>query len=253
MNTAEFNFVKYTTIHTPQIETLLKKVDQLNGNPRYLKYDQIKNRYWNTIYKAFPTNQFFVFDSNTLVAVINCVPLHLTKNEYVNLSEDGWRWALEKSFEDRERSLEPNFLCCLSIKTNKDYSQRELYQYIIQELKTSALEQKYQAIISPVRPSMKQFYPLQDITNYAQWINNSGLPYDTNIRTHVKNGAVILKTCSKSLQVEGSIAQWESWTGFTFQTTGEYTLTKALTTLKINVELNKGYYNEPHIWMLYRL
>lgn len=253
MNTTEFNFVKYDAIQTPQIEVLLKKVDQLDGNPKYLQYDSIKSRYWKLIYRNFSSQQFFIFDHNTLVAVVNCVPLHLTKNEISNLSDDGWRWALEKSFADGERGLTANTLCCLSIKTNKDYSQSNLQQYIIQQLKNIATQQQFTAIISPIRPKMKQFYPLQDITNYAQWINNYGLPYDVGIRTHVKNGAVIAKACIRSMQIEGSVAQWEEWTGFTFQTTGEYILPKALSPLRINVELNKGHYNEPHIWMLYRL
>lgn len=253
MNTSEFSFIKYETIHTPQIEILLKKVDQLDAGPKYLQYDNIKAKYWKSIYKAFAPTQFFVFDNNTLAAVINCVPLHLTKNELNTLSDDGWRWALEKAFADSERGLSANTLCCLSIKTNRDYTQKDLHHFIISHLKRTTLESQYQALITPVRPKMKQFYPLQDISNYSQWINNYGLPYDIAIRTHVKNGAVILKACIRSLQIEGSVTQWETWTGYTFQTTGDYILPKALSPLRINVELNKGYYNEPHIWMLYRL
>ncbi|MDM1377962.1 hypothetical protein [Myroides marinus] len=253
MNTTEFNFVKYDTIHTPQIEVLLKEVEQLDSNPQYLKFDKIKTKYWPHIYQAFPNTQFFVFCDNTLAAVINCVPLYLTKGELNSLSDDGWRWALEKAFTDRDRGNNPNAMCCLSIKTSREFNQQELFQFIIKHLKNSASITHYPVILCPVRPKMKQYYPLQDINNYAQWINNYGLPYDSNIRMHVKNGAVIKKTCNKSLQIEGTVSQWEMWTGFTFQTTGEYTLNRALSTLKVNVELNKAYYNDPHIWMLYNV
>ncbi|AJA70755.1 hypothetical protein HX057_13690 [Myroides odoratimimus] len=253
MNTAEFSFICFDQLNSVQKDNLVQKIKELSNLPQYLQADSGKVKYWNSIFKVFSSQQFIVLENNNLVATIHCVPLHLTKTEFAKLSDGGWRWALEKSFADHERILKPNTLCCLSIFTNKSYSENEVHQYVINNLKLYATQEEYQNIICPIRPKMKQHYPLQDIMNYSQWINNSGLPYDIEIRKHVINGAIIQGVCTTSFYVEGTILQWEKWTGYTFQSSGEYILPMGLTTLRVNVELNKGYYTEPNIWMIYKL
>ncbi|MCA4805437.1 hypothetical protein [Myroides odoratimimus] len=253
MNTAEFSFICFDQLNSVQKDNLIQKITELDTFPAYLNADSIRNKYWNSMFTVFSTDQFIVLEDNNLVATIHCIPLHLTKTEFAKLPAGGWRWALEKSFADHERILKSNTWCCLSIFTNKSYPENEIHHYIMSNLKQIATQKKYQNIISPIRPKMKQHYPLQDTTNYSQWINNSGLPYDVEVRKHVINGAVIQGVCSSSFHIEGTIIQWEKWTGYTFQSTGEYILPMGLSTLKVNVELNKGEYIEPNIWMIYKV
>ncbi|UVD79924.1 GNAT family N-acetyltransferase [Myroides albus] len=232
---------------------LLEKVDALNVWPEYILNDRINMEYWERIYYEFPLFQFFLMDGDVLVANGNCVPLYLTKSERQNLSDRGWDWALEKAFIDKDKQSKVNTLCALQIAVNKNYQGQGISKLLLRFMKAIAREQKLKDFILPIRPSMKHLYPLQRMEDYMQWINEKGQPYDSWIRTHLNNGAKIVKVCKESMFVDGTVKQWEEWTGYTFQSSGKYIIPFALNPIEISIETNRGVYIEPNVWMQYNL
>jgi hypothetical protein len=51
--------------------------------------------------------------------------------------------------------------------------------------------------------------------------------------------------------VEEDIAFWQLWAGRRFERSGEYLLKGALVPIKIDLERQRGRYEEPNVWVSY--
>jgi hypothetical protein len=109
------------------------------------------------------------------------------------------------------------------------------------------------ALIAPVRPSWKGLYPLVPIERYAGWRRPDGLLFDPWMRAHERLGGTVLKPEPRSLQITGSVLEWETWTGLRFVESGDYWFPGGLATLAIDAALDRGSYWEPNVWMLHEL
>lgn len=227
------------------------QVDQFNVWPAYVLADKVNLKYWERIYELFADYQFYLLDGDVVVGNGNCIPLYLSEAELANLPDRGWDWALEKSVSDYEKGLKPNTLCALQIGLNKEFQGKGISNQLISYMKSIALKISLSAFILPIRPNLKTNFPLIPIEEYIQWTNKEGLPYDAWVRTHVKGGAKIVKICSQSMIVEGTVKEWESWTELTFQSSGEYLLPVLLNPITIDLINDRGVYIEPNVWMQY--
>jgi hypothetical protein len=106
-----------------------------------------------------------------------------------------------------------------------------------------------EALIAPVRPSLKERYPLVPVERYAGWRREDGLPFDPWIRVHERAGGTILKPEPRSLRITGTVAEWEEWTEMQFPESGEYVFPGGLSTVEIDREADAGRYWEPNVWM----
>jgi hypothetical protein len=82
-------------------------------------------------------------------------------------------------------------------------------------------------------------------------VREDGLPFDPWMRVHARLGATTLRPEPHSMQINGSIAEWERWTGMAFPTDGEFVFPGGLAPL--HVRNGVGRYWEPNVWMLHRL
>ena len=71
-------------------------------------------------------------------------------------------------------------------------------------------------LIAPVRPSLKDRYPITPIERYLDWTRANGEPFDPWVRVHVRRGGTIAKPIPRSMQIVGTVAEWEQWTGMRF-------------------------------------
>jgi hypothetical protein len=53
------------------------------------------------------------------------------------------------------------------------------------------------------------------------------------------------------MRISGSLQSWQTWTGMSFQSSGEYIIPGALAPIKIDVENDSGEYIEANVWMLH--
>jgi hypothetical protein len=105
----------------------------------------------------------------------------------------------------------------------------------------------------PVRLSQKSEYPLIPFAQYVDWQQSNGRPFDPELRMHVDMGGSILAIAPRALVLEGSVAEWERWSGMRFAESGEYIVDGALRPVIIDCENNRGYYEEANIWVLHHL
>ena len=85
----------------------------------------------------------------------------------------------------------------------------------------------------------------------SQWRRTDGELFDPWMRVHERLGARIGPPSPKSLLITGSVAEWESWTGMSFPTSGDYTFPEGLAPLHVDTIAGRASYWEPNIWMIH--
>lgn len=220
--------------------------------PEFMQHDSIVEKYWSSLYTDFLDIQFASYFDDKIAGVGNSIPIHW-KDNFKNLPAGGLDWAMEKAVSDLEKELTPNLLVAVQILINPELRSKGLSYQFIDLMKQVARTQGIEYIALPVRPTQKHLYPLIDMEEYSKWTNQKGEPFDSWIRVHLNSGGEIVSICSKSMTIRGTVNEWEKWTGLTFQSSGLYTIEKALCPIEINIEKNFGEYIEPNIWIIHKV
>lgn len=220
--------------------------------PEFMFHDPVADEHWDGLFEHFPAYQFALIhnESKAVAGIANSVPL-AWHEDFEDLPDEGWDWALIKSASDYEKSNEVNLLCGLQISIHPNFQGQGLSGVMLPHMVELARSMDLTAVIIPVRPSLKERYPLTPIDRYISWSNKDGYPYDPWLRVHVRNGGRIIKPCPYAMKVIGRITEWEQWTGLRFFETGDYIIPGALTPVKIDVEDDLGEYIEPNVWIVH--
>lgn len=220
--------------------------------PEFMQHDKIVEKYWSDLYNAFLHLQFALFDQETLVGLGNSICLNW-EGPLSDLPDTGLDWAMEKANRDYREGLKPNLQVGVQILINPEYQGGGISYKMLSIMKDIARNNGIQRIALPVRPTLKSEYPLIDIDEYIRWKNKDGLPLDPWIRVHVNDGGEIINSCKESMKIEGSISEWENWTGISFPKSGSFTVEKALAPIRIDKDANKGTYIEPNVWIIHKI
>ena len=141
----------------------------------------------------------------------------------------------------------------VQIAVDNKYQGRGLSSLSVKEMSNLAIKRGIKRIVIPLRPSNKHKYPLIPIEDYMNWKLDNNLPFDSWLRVHIKAGGKIIKICSKSMFIPGTIDEWKEWTKLDFPGSGSYIIPGALNPISIDTEKNQGLYIEPNIWILHEL
>jgi GNAT superfamily N-acetyltransferase len=242
--------VALRTLAARDVPAVDERWDEQTGGvwPEYNRHGDVLNRYWGHLDDVFPEFQLvLVDDAGGLLARAHTIPLRWDGTvEGLPAGIDG---AIERGFELAASGEAANALSALAIVVNPLHQGRGLSSRVLDAMRGLTREQALVALIAPVRPSLKERYPLTPIERYAHWTRDDGLPFDPWIRTHVRLGGEILKPESHSLRITGTVAEWEEWTEMRFPESGVYVFPECLAPLTIDVEADVGRYWEPNVWM----
>jgi len=255
-----FSYVSLNTIKTMNYKTILgeyriKKFQNTLGSktwPKFMQHDEIVNKYWLDLYTDFSNFQFALFNNDEIVAIGNSTHLNWQK-PFVELPDSGLDWAMEKASNDLKRGSNSNLLIGLQILVNEKYQGYGISFEMMKIMKNIAKTNGLDNIALPVRPTLKCNYPLIPIDDYVNWQREDGLPYDPWLRVHIKIGGKIVGVCNRSMDISGSVSEWEKWTGLTFPYSGNYIVDKALIPVNIDKEKNIGKYIEPNVWIVHKI
>lgn len=161
----------------------------------------------------------------------------------------GYDDALVRAVDGREAGIEPTCLSFMAVAVSSSHDKRGMAGVVLAELGRRAHHDGLAHVIAPLRPTWKSRYPLVSMAEYAGWTRPDGFSVDPWIRTHQRMGARVLRPARKSMVIEGSVAEWESWADMAFPVTGEYVVPGALNLVLIDRERDRGVYIEENLWV----
>jgi GNAT superfamily N-acetyltransferase len=214
--------------------------------PPYMHESEIGNRYWGRLYSDFPEFQVALLEGDELLAEAHAVPL--TWDGTLDDLPSGW----EDGFTRGMTSAAPaTALMAIAISVAPSRQGQRLSGRMIESFTENAHATGLSSVIAPVRPTLKERYPLIPIERYSAWRRDDGSHFDPWIRIHEHLGGEILAPAPESMTITAPVSDWEEWTGMRFPDDGEYVFPGALATLV--VDNGVGVHVEPNIWVLHRL
>jgi GNAT superfamily N-acetyltransferase len=220
--------------------------------PEFMLHDSVANEWFFQLYEKFPEFQYWLLDGEEIVGIGNSIPLYWN-DELENLPDEGWDWALEKGFKDKQKKIKPNLLCAMSITISPKYQGKGISTEMIKSMVQIGKKHKLKTLIIPVRPTLKKDYTQVDIKQYITWKREDGQLFDPWLRVHEKLGGKVIKVCSKAMDIRGSIHDWENWTGMKFSETGKYNIPGALESVEFDIKKDVGIYIELNVWVEHKL
>jgi GNAT superfamily N-acetyltransferase len=148
---------------------------------------------------------------------------------------------------------EPTALSALVAVVDPRYQGRGLSRLLIGGMTELAARHGLDPLVAPVRPTLKAQYPLTPMERYLAWRRADGELFDPWLRVHERLGAEILGVCAGALILEGTVAEWEEWTGMAFPTRAAMSLRMRSSPVELERAEDFGRYVEPNVWMRHSL
>lgn len=236
-----------TVAERPDLEKRLGEID--DPWPEFIHHDETVNRWWPSLYDGLPGYQLVLYDDEGDVLLGKGCTIPVAWDGRPETLSGGVGDALEEGFVLARSGGRADVLCALVAVVDPRHHGRGLSGAIIRGMATVAAAAGLGCLIAPVRPTWKDRYPLTPLEQYVRWTRDDGLPFDPWIRLHRRLGAEPLAVAPRSLDVRGTVAEWEAWTRMAFPESGDYVVPGALVPVTIDRERDEGRYVEPNIWM----
>lgn len=217
--------------------------------PAFMRHDAVCNENWHFLWELFPDCTFYLYDYETdvVLGIGNSIPF----------AWDGTAAGLPGGIDDvlllgidqRRTGVAPTALSALQAVVRVDRRGEGLSSLLVDGMRTIAASRGFTDLVAPVRPNRKGEYPLIPMERYMRWTREDGLPFDPWLRVHARLGAEIVQEAPRSMVIEATVAEWESWASMALPDTGDYTVPGALTPVHIDREADVGRYVEPNVWM----
>jgi GNAT superfamily N-acetyltransferase len=218
--------------------------------PEFMYHDDVLDRLFGRVVAEYPEFLFYAWDDEReeVVGAGHAVPA-AWDGVIANLPDRGIDAVVEARFA--EGAPKPNVLCALQILIAPEHRGQGLSRRMIERMAEIGRDQGLETLIAPVRPTLKQRYPLTPIERYLSWRRQDGTHLDPWLRTHERLGADIVKVAPESMRVSGTVAEWEAWTEMALPASGAYVVPGALAPIQIDRERDEGVYVEPNVWMVH--
>lgn len=161
----------------------------------------------------------------------------------------GWDRVLAWAFRDRAVGNPTTVASALEITVDQDYLGRGLSYRMLDAMRETVARQGHRALLAPVRPNAKHLHPRVPMAEYVRRVGEDGLPADPWLRVHVKAGGVIERIAPASMTFSGSLDQWRSWTGLSFDQDGDVEVPGALAPVHCDTAHDHAVYVEPNVWV----
>lgn len=221
--------------------------------PEYDLHGEDPEGYWDRLLDAFPEFQFILYDDDQREVIAEGHTIPCDWDGTPEGLREGISAMLAAAFHAREAGRRPTALCALAAEVRPRFQGGGLANRMLDLLADLARSARLSHLIAPVRPSLKDRYPITPIEQYVAWTRENGEPFDPWIRIHTRRGGQIIKPIPHSMRITGTVAEWEEWTGMRFPGDGPYTFPAGLAPVEIDHERNRGSYWEPNVWIVHTL
>lgn len=217
-----------------------------------MRHDPVALRCWGHLRDDWPQFQLVLVDAaGEIAAASQAAPLRWDGTD-AGLPA-GWDDQFERSVAGFTAGHAPDTLGAIQIGVSRTRRGQGLSGLMLEAMRWTATEAGLGAVIACVRPTDKVRYPLLPIETYAAWRRPDGLPFDSWLRVHVRAGGRIVRASPRSMTIEGSVGEWQEWTGLTFPASGPYVVEGAIAAVQIDLEADRGVYYDPNIWTVHDL
>ncbi len=209
----------------------------------FLGHGEVALRHWHKLRPEHPELQLVLWDEaqDRVVGHARTLPARAADGLPGGVDD-----VLESWFGDFGRP-EPDVLSALVAVVDRGRQGEGLSTVLVRAMADLAGRNGFPALIAPVRPTWKDRYPLIPMERYVAWRRDDGLPFDPWLRVHERLGAELLEVCPASMRIEGTVAEWEEWTGLVFADDGDYLVAGGL--VPVRFAEGRGTYVEPNVWM----
>jgi len=219
--------------------------------PEYNLHGDVLNRWWGRLDEELSDFQFVLYDESNDAVVAEGHTGPLWWNGSDEALPDGIDAAIEQIFR-QVRATEPvNTLCALAAESPRESRARGLAVQLLRAMRTIGERHGLTHLVAPVRPSLKERYPLTPIERYVRWRRDDGQLLDPWMRVHERLGARVATPLPRSLRITGTVSEWETWTGTAFPESGDYVFPEGLAPVRIDTSEDRGSYWEPNVWMVH--
>ena len=204
------------------------------------------------LYTTFARYQLLLWDlSGGLIGIGQTVPFAWDRNPAnlpLNFDE-----LIQRALECQEPGEGPTTLSAVAAVVAPNLRGQGLSTAIINEMVRLAGRHQLTDLVAPVRPTMKDRYPLTSMERYVEWKRKDGSPFDPWLRVHWRIGGIQLHVLPEALTVRGTVAKWEEWTGMELPESGLYVVPGALQPIVIDRDKDVGLYCDPNVWVRHSL
>lgn len=241
----------FTLAERPDLEDEFERFAAL-GWPRFLRQRDAlgSGALWPALFTTFAGFQLLVCEGERVVAVGHTAPI--AWDGTAGGLPDSIAGILENATATERAGGGATALSALAALTG-DHRGRGLGTEVLRAMHALAGRHGFRTLVAPVRPTMKDRYPLAPVERYARWTREDGAPLDPWLRAHWRLGAEIVRVAPRALVIVGAVAAWEDWTGMRFPDSAPYVVPGALQPVVIDRDRDEGRYEDPNVWMVHRL
>lgn len=221
--------------------------------PEFNLHGETYRRSWSRLSEEFSQFQFAMCDEQTREVVANAHTVPCWWDGTPAGLPGGFDATIADAFDRRNAGQPFNTLCAVAAEIPKGARGSGLAAEILKAMGDIAARHGFTQLIAPVRPTLKDRYPITPIEQYMTWRRDDGSLVDPWLRLHERMGAQMGPSVSASYRIEGTVAEWESWLDMAFPASGEYVFPGGLAPLALDHEADRGIYLEPNVWMIHNL
>jgi GNAT superfamily N-acetyltransferase len=211
----------------------------LQAFPEFMNHNAKGWRYWGRLYDEFPDFQLALLDGGGLIAEVHALPVPIGGGDL----PEGWDEAFERGMTVGGGDV----LSLLAISVDQARRGEGIATRLIEAARDAARRAGLGSVIAPVRPTLKERYPLIPIERYVLWRRADGRHFDPWIRVHERAGGQIVRPAPASMRIEAPVSDWEEWTKMRFPDDGTYVVAGMLAPLDVGSGV--GVHVEPNVWM----
>lgn len=218
----------------------------------FMLHDRVANDHWHHMEQSWPELQLVLLDADDTIVATGCASPLVWDGTDDGLP-GGWDDQLLRAVADHEARRVADTLGAIQIVVDPARQGSGVAAVMIQGMRALARERRMRAVIACVRPTWKERYPLTPVERYATWRREDGLPFDPWIRLHERLGGRVTHASPRSMTIEGTVAEWESWTGMAYPESGDYVVPGAASVVTMDRDADLGTYHDPNVWIIHDL
>ena len=214
--------------------------------PEYMHHNPPGAKWWDRLYADHPDFQVALVEGDRILAEGHSVPV--AWDGTLDDLPEGWDAGFERAMTSDRPSTS---VMALAISVLPERQGERLSSQMIEAFKDAGRRHGLTDLIAPVRPTLKERYPLMPIERYIEWRRDDRLHVDPWIRIHERLGGRIIAPAPRSMFLQAPVADWEEWTEMRFPFDGDYTFPGALAPLVVKGGI--GTHVEPNVWLHHRI